>query len=228
MGAGNDDTAVIVGGVGAVGGGPSSNRTIQLESRTGDIKAAGAILGGFVFAGAGECALGSIGAGEMVVFDGMTQIRKAEVGEVPDGVTVKKLAVCFGGGYDPENVPFKTDDLGSFIYEEKEYEEEVEMSPAEYEDVVETKLVDGEQVSIVTGRKLIKERVVENVKRAYKGLIRNPDFDAEKHEGLEKTFVEMIGRNWAKSDGTATVGDYIGAEGKVVTNTKLGLSLIHI
>ena len=210
FGAGLNEDQALVAGSGATAGDPSSTRTIQLESLTGDAKFAGTLSTSFVFAGFGECAIGEIDVGEMVVFEGMTGVRLAKEGERPDGVTVKKLALCAGGGYDPENTPWKLGEDGVYLVEEREIEEEYEDKPAEY-----------------SGGKIVKPAAMKKRMIKSKGLVPNPDFDVEKHENLGTSFVEMLGRNFANYSGDIEVGDYIGAGGKAV-DASVGFRVLEV
>lgn len=216
----NTEQHVVVGGFGNTGTPSTANRTWKIESITGDFYG-NTFNGGLPIPGAGEEKLFEAPAkeGEAVVLDGAYGARLAKEGEKPDGVTTKTLAVNFGGGFDPENLPFELDAMGNRVMEEVEIIEEF--------DVIDVKATEnpkeGEKPDVVTNKEKRKVKV--------KKPKRNPNFDAEKHEKLRESGriigIEMIGTQYMNVSESFEVGDYIGAEGKVV-DSSLGFRVLEV
>lgn len=126
----NDQT--LVSGSGAPNTQSSANRTREFDVATGNHSISGTYTGGAVFPGFGECAVSDgntkIPLGTAVVFTGLHKVRVAKKGERPDGVTVAQLAMCAGGGIDPDNSPFELDENGIVVIAEEVKKVEVEVS----------------------------------------------------------------------------------------------------
>ena len=217
-----------------LGGAPlSSNRTWELDGITGDINASGAITAGAVFPGFGEKAISDsvIPEGSFVRFEGLHKVRLAEVGEVAHGVTTKDLAICAGGGYDPDNAPWVLDELGNRTFETVEQPQADTIEITGYREEIEKieAVVNGEktvieistQVPIEEAKKYDGEPVFSQVP------VRNPNYDPEKK--LEINCVEMLGRNFARHDGTAKVGSFlVPAAGGVGTDSENGFEVLEV
>ena len=234
------DAQTIVAGNGAGPAIASANRTFQVDVIPGDVTITGAFTAGFTFAGFGEKALGKIKAGVAVVFEGKTGVRVAKVGEKPDGITTKNLAICAGGGIDPDNSPVVLDEDGQAVIEEvtiEVTEDEIDDKATQKAKDAETKRYNKAMEDYIAKNEDEKgdvpvlgqvESVVKQkkVKRKIKQRKPNPDYDAS--QKVEVTCVEMLGRTFANVSGNISVGDYIGAGGKKVDGPDLGFRVLDV
>ena len=102
----------ITAGFSNTGPASTANRTLEFNIPTGDLRIAGAFTGSFAFPGLGEYAISEAQRGYMLRYVGEAGARLCEAGEIPHGVSRKKLAISPGGGIDPANSPYQLDQFG--------------------------------------------------------------------------------------------------------------------
>lgn len=221
--------------LGSVAGAPSTaNRMIEINGATGDITVTGAFIGGFVFPGFGEKAVSdeAIPEGSAVVFDGMYKVRLAKEGEKPDGITTKELALCAGGGYAENNIPWALDDFGNRVktvekveefeqlFDDEGYDKAFNEAVAKFLDTSSKEAPNADTLGAAYAH---AKKTVNAAKFRSKGdatvtdvetYKRNPDYNPELE--VITACVEMLGRNFMIADKEAKVGDYVGANGKIV------------